>query len=74
MSAGIPQINMVPSEYVTHGENGLVLTDLSELSGALDYYFDGLTNWNKSLVHTVQKMGDYTGGRLVTQLKELLEE
>lgn len=74
LSAGIPQINSVHTEYVTHGENGWVLNSFEELPQALKYYFDGLTNWNKSLVHTVQKMGDYTSGHLITQWKQLLEE
>lgn len=74
LSAGVPQVNRVSSEYVTHGENGWILEELSDLPEVLTYYFDGLTNWNKSLVHTVQKMGDYTSGRLIRQLKHLLEE
>ncbi|MFH0358345.1 accessory Sec system protein Asp1 [Streptococcus sp. A27] len=73
ISAGIPQVNHQASEYVTHGENGWIVTGIKDLTEAVAYYFDGLTNWNRSLVSTVQKMGDYTSGRIIDQWKELLE-
>ncbi|MBM7643487.1 accessory Sec system protein Asp1 [Streptococcus loxodontisalivarius] len=73
ISAGVPQINQVTSDYVSHQENGWILEDLTELNQAIGYYFDGLANWNASLVYAVQKMGDYTSGRLLTEWKTLLE-
>ncbi|WP_449449867.1 accessory Sec system protein Asp1 [Streptococcus suis] len=74
ISAGIPQINRVPSEYVSHMENGWIIRNMEELSTAVGYYFDGLSNWNRSLVYTVQKMGDYTSGKIIAKWKELLED
>lgn len=72
ISAGIPQINRVASDYVTHQKNGWVLSPLAELDLALDYYFTGLSNWNRALVYTVQKMSDYSSGQLLEQWKRYL--
>ncbi|MFM0579451.1 accessory Sec system protein Asp1 [Streptococcus suis] len=74
ISAGIPQINSISTEYVTHGENGWIVKDVTEIGEAIEFYFDGLSNWNRSLVYAVQKMGDYTGGRIIAKWKELLED
>ena len=74
ISAGIPQINHVPTEYVSHMENGWIIRNVEELSRAVEYYFEGLSNWNRSLVYTVQKMGDYTSGNIIAKWKELLED
>ncbi|WP_269088173.1 accessory Sec system glycosyltransferase Asp1 [Streptococcus suis] len=50
------------------------MRNMEELSTAVGYYFDGLSNWNRSLVYTVQKMGDYTSGKIIAKWKELLED
>ncbi|MDG4506608.1 accessory Sec system protein Asp1 [Streptococcus suis] len=73
ISAGLPQINMIKTEYVTHSENGWIVDEVSGISEAICYYFDGLSNWNNSLIYTVQKMGDYTSGKIIAHWKELLE-
>lgn len=73
ISAGVPQINAVCTDYVEHLKNGWILEKESELESAIRYYFDGLSNWNQSLVYSVQKMADYTSGRILKQWKELLE-
>ncbi|MTB57708.1 accessory Sec system protein Asp1 [Streptococcus uberis] len=72
ISAGVPQINVVESEYVEHQKNGWILRDTQELSLAMSYYFDGLANWNASLVYAVEKMSEYTSGRLLERWKLLL--
>lgn len=74
ISAGIPQINQVKTEYVAHRRNGWILSSEQELTKAIHYYFDGLRNWNDSLVYTVEKMGDYTSGKLLAKWKEELAE
>ncbi|MEY8461692.1 accessory Sec system protein Asp1 [Streptococcus merionis] len=74
ISAGIPQLNAVESDFVEHGKNGKIITTDQELEEALHFYYDGLANWNRSLVHSVQKMADYTSGRLLERWKALLEE
>ncbi|MBF0778472.1 accessory Sec system protein Asp1 [Streptococcus cuniculi] len=74
ISAGIPQIHRVETEYVTHLKNGWVLGEGGSLLEALHYYLDGLANWNAALVYAVQKMADYTSGRILSQWKDLLEQ
>ncbi|AGM98252.1 accessory Sec system protein Asp1 [Streptococcus iniae] len=74
ISAGVPQINRVKTDYVNHLENGWLLQDLEALPEAIHYYFDGLANWNASLVYAIQKMADYTGGNILKQWKDLLEK
>ncbi|HFH9836900.1 TPA: accessory Sec system protein Asp1 [Streptococcus suis] len=72
LSAGIPQINSVQTDYVSHGENGWIAPNREEVVKAVSYYFDGLSNWNRSLVYTVQKMGEFTSGKIIEHWKELL--
>lgn len=74
LSAGIPQIHLVESDYVVDGENGRVLSSIDQLPVAIAYYFDGLSNWNKALVHAVKKMGDYTSEAIIAEWKKLLKE
>ncbi|MBF0787143.1 MULTISPECIES: accessory Sec system protein Asp1 [unclassified Streptococcus] len=74
ISAGIPQIHRVETDYVSHKKNGWVLEGPNDLQAAIHYYFDGLSNWNASLVYAIQKMADYTSGRILAQWKELLEK
>ncbi|HEL1673832.1 TPA: accessory Sec system protein Asp1 [Streptococcus suis] len=70
ISSGIPQINRIESEFVEHLKNGFVLSKESDLKEAIDYYLSGLANWNKSLIHSVQKISEYTSGVLVEKVKE----
>ncbi|WP_153048811.1 accessory Sec system glycosyltransferase Asp1, partial [Streptococcus suis] len=46
------------------------LSKESDLKEAIDYYLSGLANWNKSLIHSVQKISEYTSGVLVEKVKE----
>lgn len=73
ISAGIPQLNCVQTDYVSHGENGWLVRDEKELKKALSYYLDGLTNWNRALVYAIQKMGDYTSGRILDKWNTYLK-
>lgn len=74
ISAGVPQINRVETDFVNHRKNGWVLSPEDNLETALHFYLDGLANWNRSLVYTVQKMTDYTSGRILEQWRQLLNK
>lgn len=74
ISAGIPQINIQESEFVEHMKNGYRISTSSELPEALDYYLEGLSNWNRALVHSVQKIEEYTSGRLMERLVAKVRE
>lgn len=74
ISAGIPQINRVETEYVDNGKNGLVIEGLQTLPQAIHYYFEGLSHWNDALVYAVNKMTDYTSNAILdTWLRHLKE-
>ncbi|HGC8953171.1 TPA: accessory Sec system protein Asp1 [Streptococcus agalactiae] len=73
ISAGIPQINSHQTEYVDNKKNGMIISKQTELAQAIEFYFDGLANWNQALVYAVQKMADYTSGKILKQWKELLK-
>ncbi|RCW16501.1 accessory Sec system protein Asp1 [Streptococcus gallolyticus] len=69
ISAGIPQINTVETEYVTHQENGLIITSDEELLAGYHYYLDTLTNWNHSLIYSVKKISSFTSDELVNKIE-----
>lgn len=70
ISAGLPQVNRHPSEFVVHQQNGYIIDTISQLSEVHAYYLLGLRHWNEALVYATQKLAAYTSGRLVTYLKE----
>ncbi len=72
ISAGVPQVNLYPTEYVEHQKNGWLLDKPEDVSHPIHFYFDGLANWNQALVYAVEKMSDYTSGRLLARWKEVL--
>ncbi|MHB9781723.1 accessory Sec system protein Asp1 [Streptococcus sp. 10F2] len=74
ISAGVPQINQVETDFVSHKKNGWILHPEENLEEALHFYLEGLANWNRSLVYSVQKMADYTSGRILHQWHELLDK
>lgn len=65
ISVGIPQIVRVQTEFVKHGGNGLVLKKVSKLSVALNYYLNGLNNWNKAMVFSYEMGKQYTTEKLM---------
>lgn len=72
ISAGIPQIDLYSSPYLEHQKNGLLISDVTELKAAVEYYFKGLKNWNRAMMYAVNKITEYTSGKLVEKWKELL--
>lgn len=74
ISAGIPQINRHESEYVTHLQNGYILSDLSEFSKAGHYFLDTLKNWNQALIYSIDKIRQNTGDQFVDKWEKWLEE
>lgn len=75
ISASIPQINRVASEYVTHQENGYILKHLSDFEkGAAYHYLGQLNNWSRSLIYSIEKIKENTGDRLVQKWENWLKE
>lgn len=72
ISAGIPQINRVESEYVEHLKNGYVLSDINQLQDATDYYLKTLKPWNESLIYSVDKIKENTGYKMIQKWEKWL--
>ncbi|MFQ9597368.1 MAG: accessory Sec system protein Asp1 [Streptococcus sp.] len=66
ISAGIPQVNRVQTEYVDHLKNGCVLSKGDkELEKAITHFLLELKPWNEALVYSIEKIQEYTGQRLI---------
>lgn len=74
ISAGIPQINVVSSDYVSHMKNGYILDAISDLPTAIDYYLKGLKNWNQALIYSIEKINLNTGQQVIGRWEEWLKE
>ena len=61
---------MVESDYVDDGKNGLRIGQISDLGGALHYYLDRLSNWNRAKMYSVGKINNYTAAKIVKELSE----
>ncbi len=70
ISSGIPQVNYRFTRYVQHQKDGYIIENINYITGALEYYLDGLANWNEALVYCVQEVSQHTGGQLVDQWKQ----
>ena len=68
ISAGIPQVLTVPSQYVEAGKNGQIVNDLTTLPQVINYYLGGLRHWNEALMYTANQIKKYTGPTIVKQI------
>lgn len=69
ISAGIPQINYRFTRYVQHQRDGYIIQNIHYITGALEYYLDGLKHWNEALVYCVKEIERHNGETLVAQWK-----
>ena len=75
ISAGIPQVNRVQTEYVDHLKNGYVLSKGDkELEKAITHFLLELKPWNEALVYSIEKIQEYTGQRLIEKWEEWMKE
>lgn len=72
ISAGIPQINRIKSEYVKHHKNGWIIQDLNELSEALDYYLETLRHWQEARAYSAQEIKRFSGPQLQEKLRKIV--
>lgn len=73
VSAGIPLIVRGRTPFVEHGGNGMVLRDMDELTAALEYYLDNLSNWNDAMVYSYEMGKKYTSEALINKWKEVID-
>ena len=73
ISAGVPQVGFAHSRYVEDRKNGYVIRSVEELQSALSYFLDGLSNWNRALVYSLEKIAAYTDGRIAQRWSDALD-
>lgn len=73
ISVGIPQIVYTKTQFVEHEKNGFVLEDMEQLSEAISFYLDSLTNWNEAMVYSYELGKKYTTGVLIEEWKEVID-
>lgn len=73
ISVGIPQIVYQETQFVEHGQNGFVIKDMRKLSDALNYYLDGLQNWNEAMIYSFELGKKYTTNVLIEEWKEVID-
>ena len=73
ISIGIPQIVYRETQFVEHGKNGFILSDLNQLASAIDYYLGSLTHWNEAMVYSYELGHKYTTNVLLKEWKEVIE-
>lgn len=73
ISVGIPQIVHAETKFVKHKKNGYILQNIQELPEVLDYYLDGLNNWNEAMIYSYELGKEYTTKVLVEKWKEVID-
>lgn len=73
LSVGIPQIVRRWTEFIEERRNGIVLKKLDGLPEALDYYLNGLSNWNEALIRSFEIGREYTAQELINAWKGVIE-
>lgn len=72
ISAGIPQINRVKSEYVKNHKNGWIIENLNEFPQALDYYLETLRHWQEARAYSAQEIKHFSGPQLQEKLRKIV--
>ena len=54
ISIGIPQLVYKETQFMEHGKNGFIIKDMSHLPEVLDFYLNGLANWNEAMVYSYE--------------------
>ena len=72
ISMGIPQIVRTKTQYVEHGQNGIVMGHVGELKKQLHFYLDGLNNWNEAVVGCYEIGQKFTTKVLLDAWSEVL--
>lgn len=60
ISAGIPQLTKVKTDFIEDKKNGMIVRRISELESALTFFLQNLSNWNNALVKNVSVIEDFS--------------
>jgi accessory secretory protein Asp1 len=55
------------------GKNGRILKNIRDLHEVLDYYLDGLNNWNEAVIHAYEKGRQFSTERILEKWKEVID-
>lgn len=73
ISIGIPQIVSHATEFVKADKNGIVLKEVKDLTNVLDYYLEGLANWNEAKIYSYELCKRYRTDKLIEKWKEVID-
>ncbi len=73
ISIGIPQIVRTRTEFVEQGKNGMILKEIYTLPTVLNYYLNGLKNWNRARIYSYELVKEYTTDKLLEKWKEVMD-
>jgi accessory secretory protein Asp1 len=73
ISMGIPQIVRTGTQFLEDGKNGRILKNIRDLHEVLDYYLDGLNNWNEAVIHAYEKGRQFSTERILEKWKEVID-
>lgn len=60
ISAGIPQLSKVKTDFIEDQKNGRIVGRISELEPALTFFLQDLSNWNNALVKNVSVIEEFS--------------
>lgn len=73
ISAGVPQINMIETDYVTPNVNGLIIPSSSNMIQALDYFLLSLKNWNYSYASSIKLVDEFSSTKIIREVDRLIK-
>lgn len=76
VGAGVPIISQCDSDFIINGKNGFTLTteDFKEnILNFVEYFIDNISNWNKSLVTSVDIVERYNAEDMMKKWEEVFE-
>ncbi|MBO0452055.1 accessory Sec system protein Asp1 [Candidatus Enterococcus murrayae] len=72
ISAGIPQLAKVKTDFIEEKKNGMIVRRTSELEPALTFFLQDLSNWNNALVKNVSVIEDFSPQIILKKWREVL--
>lgn len=72
ISAGVPQLAKVKTDFIEEKKNGRIVKRISELEPALTYFLQNLSNWNVALVKNVSVIEDFSPQIILEKWRDVL--
>ena len=72
ISAGIPQITKVKTDFIEDHKNGRIVRRISELEPAMTFFLQNLSNWNNALVKNVTVIEEFSPHIILEKWRHVL--